>query len=255
MSQVVMADAQFGNAKILRPASTYKTIPVAQQGCTNFVMLAEDGQIFDESIGQEGYDTRLLRGLPVPMGARVQVWLPALTASGIMVLENYYWLFAWRMRNLYDYRMNRIPFHFPRQAEGVTDTTPVTGGPRVVLPCAMQATIYNQAETAATAPEIQHLKSELYQVPSIGGLGVAGTTVNGVFGQGYYDPNVFGTQSKSPAFVWHEMQAIGDELLVGVARAGVAGASWAFASVDQELASFFDGSLMAGVYVMVGSAP
>ena len=59
-----------------------------------------------------------------------------------------------------------------------------------------------------------------------------------------------------PVLGVHEMQAVGDELLVGMYRSDDAGANWDFAGVDAVIAEFFGAQWPdSGIYVARGLSP
>lgn len=125
--KMVTADAQFGIARILRPwngalslTGPYEGQPVSTQIMLTEVLTSPGGAPLDPfaETGSAGYASNLIKGLDVPIGSRVILWLPAIQSGGIVDFR-YSWSITWRLRNVYDYRNARMPFHFPKQGEGV----------------------------------------------------------------------------------------------------------------------------------------
>lgn len=261
MAENVLADAQFGIARILRPYAGFDAASGAgsYQGKPSEtpIMLTEGGQALDEQAGQPGYSPVLVRGLPVPYGARVTIWVPLVAP----VLEStgptgYVWGVVWRLRNTFDFRQRRIPYHYPKQAAGV----PFMGGERVVIPAASQSVVYNQSEpSTAFLPAVQTCYAEAIQFQYSLNL-LAPLTPSGSYGtieQGLINTNPT-VEALSTTYQVAELQALGDEMLIGLYRAG---APWDFGvgGVDQQLSTVLGSNYGTypdiGVYVLAGSAP
>jgi hypothetical protein len=284
MSEVVMADAQFTNARILRPYAKFDAPvgPGSYQGASPLtpIMFSEGGKALDALAGTTGYAPTLLSGLAVPFGARVQLWLPvATTTSG----SPYEWSIYWRMRNVFDFRQTRTPFHYPKQVDGAPATLalPPPGfaadvGNRVIIPAANHVVVYNQGEPPdAPSPSVGVNKAKQERIAAFPGSFALPLLPSGNFGtfqQGVFDPAAFPLPPLSTAFAYAPMfdvfdvQATGDELLIGLTRKDtVPSVPWDFApplatGADFLLSVLFGtGSGKAipdlGVYVMFGSAP
>jgi hypothetical protein len=266
-NKFVTADPQFGNMRCLRPFATYKDMYDGQH-VSYSIGLFEDGVAHDPQAGKPGYDPRLCRGLSVPLGARVVFWIPNSFCPGTTAAKgtnSYVFDIIWRARNLHDFRANRIPYHVPKQTQGVIDTTPITGGSRVIIPSVSHTIGYSSPEPAiisdmATVSLYQECvsvtrKSEFEMLDPDGNL----ATIQ----QGLSDPNTSGTGDppyERPGWALFETQAVGDELIMGVTRRvdTVAHPHWEFSGVnaaDILFSGFWDSSSFSGVYVFVGSAP
>lgn len=274
-SSTVLADAQFGTARILRPYDGFEAVYQGQPASTP-IMLSEvvdppGGDPLDPSAATRdaGYSSRLVRGLDVPMGSRVLVWLPQISAivAAPSTIARYQWTFIWRLRNVYDYRNSRTPYHFPKQAAGVPETGG-DAGPRVIIPAATQTLPYSQSpEPAGNSGVLTNLRNEavttgasVIAAPLLPG----GTT--GIIQQGLGDPNIFPAIGR-PIYQLHEVQACGDELLIGLTRATDVTPNWDFNTPllqDWQVRLYLgDPSSFpparqipdVGVYVMTGSAP
>ena len=266
----VMADAQFGSGKLLRPSLNYDSIYTIGAGAGTAlldpIMFTEGGVVLDPNAGKPGYDLRLLKGLSVPMGARMILWLPIIRPKSVPPYGPYYiWRVMWRMRNLYDFRANRIPYHIPRQAPGVPDTTVDDPGARVLLIAANHSTIYAPSHpiwTTSGYPAIHDLVIETIRPSNANtaGLGIPWvaappTNVRGKIAQGAADAAVSSIYSMTPLYQPYEIPVMGDELLLGVYRdTGTPTDKWNFTTTDLAFKTFFDNQEL-GVYVFVGSAP
>lgn len=268
--KMVTADAQFGIARILRPwngalslTGPYQGQPVSTQIMLTEVLTPPGGAPLDPfaETGSAGYASNLIKGLDVPIGSRVILWLPAIQSGGLLAFR-YSWSITWRLRNVYDYRNARMPFHFPKQGEGVPDTSTVPAEPRVVVPCAVQSVIYAESPepvglfTRTTAKiRAEDVSTGFSQlglpfIPSpVGGTGI--------FQQGLADPNV-NPAAPYPLYMVHEVQAVGDEMLISLFRTDAGGLSptWDFATDDQFVGQYLGSDFPdIGVYAMVGTAP
>jgi hypothetical protein len=257
--QVVAADGQFGITHILRP---YPNFEADYQGTAvaNSIMLTEGGEPRDAQAGKPGYDPNLIKGLPVPLGSRVQVWLPSIVSSQD-ANNPYYWQIIWRMRNTFDYRQTRRAFHYPKQSAGINGL--------VVIPAAPHTIIYNQPEPTDLNNNMlsanQHMWSEAIittrlRVNVLVPTATPGAPVGGFIEQGIQTLPIASFQS------W-DVQCIGDEFLIGLKRAfdnASPTKNWDFtqpAGPDAAVSKFLgngsgtDQFKDIGVYVLTGSAP
>ncbi len=258
MTRPSMVDAQYGIAKILRPFEKFES--VYQDKLVGIhILFSENGRITDPQAGKPGYDSGLVPGVSVPLGSRVLLWLPIVIARYDDTTQApYEWILVWRLRNLYDFRKERIPYHFPRQAEGV----PVFGSPRTVIPAGVQSIVYSGEEptgTGALQDSYQSAYSEYikgrvpYGPSSILPDGSISTVSQGIL------PETIGTYKKANFWI-HETQAIGDELLLFLTRPSDKEAFWNFYTTDAELSQRFGSenpsqAKVDGVYMMVGTSP
>lgn len=271
----IAADAQFGIVHILRPFSGFEAVYTGQSAIRP-IMFTEGGQATDPLAGTTGYSARLIKGLSVPLGARVVLWLPLLVGiiAAPLAIWNYKWAVTWRLRNTFDFRQSRIPFHLGKQGVGVPDTTvPLANQARVVIPACVQSTLYSQprpeifSSTNNFGPTaINQAELIMVDATNVGAAPLLPSGVNGFFEQGLSDP---ATTAQNQSYIPYEIQAEGDELLIGVTRdvtadfqTTTAAANWNFAvdQVDHQLSvNFGNGSGTTlpdiGVYVMSGSAP
>lgn len=261
MASNVLADAQFGIARILRPYAGFD----APSGAGSYqgqaseipIMLTEGGQALDDQAGQPGYSPVLVRGLPVPYGSRVTIWVPLVAPK----LESsaptgYVWGVSWRLRNTFDFRQRRTPYHYPKQAAGV----PFGGSARVVIPAASQSVVYNQSEPSSVfLPALQTCYAEAIQFQFSINL-IAPLTPSGAYGtieQGLINPDPM-REALTTTFQVAELQALGDEMLIGLYRPGT---PWDFGAgkVDEQLSKVLGSNYGTypdiGVYVLAGTAP
>lgn len=256
----------FGTARILRPFEGFEAI---YQGQSSFVpiMFSLLGKATDPLAGDEGYSSKLLRGMPVPIGTRLDIWLPNINATDLFgpVLEGYNFEFTWRFRNAHDYRKDVAPYHLAKQTGGAPDTTGGGNLPRVIIPAAYHSVVYNEAEPSAVRGNaVNNLRIEDIS-PRGGGtlLPFLPDGTSGIFQQGLLDPGIFSTVASIPTFNVYDIMAFGDEILVGVYRDFATLGPWDFTfatGVDFLFSALFgNGSGTAypnlGIYISPGVAP
>lgn len=281
MSVPVMADAQFGVARILRPYPHFEAVYQGQDADVP-IMFTENGKALDSlaAAGTAGYDPQLVAGLSVPMGARIVLYIPFvawLRGREVSTVNRYEWRILWRLRNVFDYRNARIPYHYPKQGQGVPDTSvvPPASPVRVVLPAAHNPIVYagnepSQMIDGRFPPANQSIYIEQLLPTNFPFLkrplnpgGVSGTIMQGVADPG--NP-IFGDTALVPEYIIHEVQAVGDEMLIAVRRPVVDDApDWDFTAPPATGSDFLfslelgnaSGSIYSdiGVYCFVGSAP
>lgn len=106
-------DSQFSIVKVLKPFPDFETV---YQGKTHTTPVAFPGTL-DPQAGQEGYASTLLAGIPVPLGAQLQIWVPACFTPDGSTQVLYRYEFVFRLRSLRDFR------------------NPAAGAPRPLAPC------------------------------------------------------------------------------------------------------------------------
>jgi len=189
--------------------------------------------------------------------------------SGPEVRGRYIWSFWWRFRNTFDNRQKPVPYHYPKQGEGAPDTTAPAGEQaRVVIPVANSSIPFIQTEPVTPlGRSSSSLRSDDLTVGTDNiALPLIPGGATGILQQGIFDPTIVtATVAGQPAYQLHEMQAEGDELLIGVTRATGTIADWTFSggvgfSADSDFSLQLGNGSGAeipdvGVYVTVGSAP
>jgi len=261
----VVADPQFGVVRVMRPVSGFEEIyegtPAGEP-----VYLYPEGRPIDPIAeeGTPGYDPLLARGLAVPYGARLALEFPNVYWTDSLEEDHgYVFVPIWRLRNVFDFRQGRNPFHFPRSSGAADTTAPAGQQSRVPLPAACNTLGYIQTEpTTARGRALTNIRSEDLQLstfplalPKLSG----GRTQP--IQQGILDPAKV-SDAKQPTQMVHEIQAMGDELIFAVYRDDAEVANWEFAegSADFRLSQFLGigtGQELTnvGVYVMPGIAP
>lgn len=261
MGEPVLADAQFSVAKILVPCVGWEAYYSGHDSYFRPMFLTEDGVRYDASAGKPGYASRLIKGLSVPVGSRILLWLPRFPVMfGTTAGErNYTFHIGWRLRNLFDFRTTRIPYHFPRQKEGVPDTGTLDPGPRVVIPGAGHSIVDTQTPQAFPLHVENNVIGDGIKVgyPALS-MGVAvDPQYLDTIQQGFFNSATY-TAWCNPSFMTYDLRAMGDEMVISVKRTYIIGGQnnkWDWDDYDKGLFTFFSGSPMAGVYVMIGSAP
>lgn len=254
------SEAQVGISSILRPPNNYRTDyeRKAVDSESGFPLyLTSGGQLADEA-GNPGYDQNLMRGLAVPMGSELILWIPNLVwTDGAGATFPYEYMLIWRLRNVFDHRQSRIPYHF-RGSEGSPDTRPTAAPPeRTLIPAAYDTIVYDQSAPLVTAQRaIQSARAQDVQFAATqlqgAALDFAGT--EGAVQQGVYDPTAVASATR-PSYMTYRVKALGDELLLGIKRpSGTPESGWAFGGVDLNLATFLgDSTSKNGVYVFASN--
>lgn len=252
-----MIDPQYSLPQILKPIPNFETVYQGQSGQR---MIAFPGGIdLMSEKGEAGFDPHLQRGIDVPMGARLMIWIPIMTNAPNTL---YRYKLVWRLRSVIDYRANRKPYHLPNQQPGVPDTTGGGSAARFVVVAGSQVIAYEQPEpAAATDPASVVLRNQFF-IPEGGFLdGTAPLDETGtatLLAQGVLDPAT-APRANQPLFNVFRCDAEGDELIILCQRTSTA-ANWDFAGVDQQFANFYGTGMGAhadlpnfGIYVFSGT--
>ncbi len=168
-SVAVMADAQFGNVRVLMPYTDFEddyqgragSIPIAFPG-------GEFGGLSDQAAGHvDGYRLNQQKGHPVPRGSRISIGIPLTCGTnGVFTLCYRYWL-VFRDQNVRTTRNPqrggvRQPWHYPRMGQGATDTTLVVPTAFTPIDARYHCMGYEQSEPAvgSNEPGILHIYPE-----------------------------------------------------------------------------------------------
>jgi hypothetical protein len=255
----VLAVPDFNLYQVMRPYEDFVD-KYDGEAVTRLLMLSPNGEAYDTnaSRGLKGYDPNLVAGHPVLLGQRVVLLLPGLSPTPLNS-EPYIWKFAWRIRNVFDTRVDedvRRPWHLPNQGLGIADTTGENPGDRVVVPAVWNSIVYIQDEPVLPSLHaVQHLRAEDIQPGATrDGPPIMPDGSTGVLQQGILPSTAPGYTQ--PWFTVHEMQAIGDELLIAITRAAGSDPNWDFAGVDAPIAAFLGSDTPdLGAYVSSGVSP
>ena len=268
MGQTVLADAQFTLGSVLRPFDGFEAV---YQGQVITVPIVFPGTL-DDDAGKPGFSPYLLRGLPVPFGAKMALWFPAIVGllDGVPTFD-YKYVLTWRMRNVGDFQRRRLPYHLSKESYGAPDSWLAPSQPdRFVLPTSTETVLYQQTEPAPTVGIVTaqgfgagNLRSEAIDVPS--DLGETQVTAGlpllppnaapnfangfplpgankvplGAFQQGIIDPAV-SNLAPYPLFRGYFTIAKGDELIISCYRNNVLeSGTWDFSSVDQQFSNLY----------------
>lgn len=264
-AQVVLADAQFGVVRVMRPYDGFEEV-YQDTPANEPIYLHPEGKNIDPiaAEGTPGYDPLLARGLPVPIGARLILEFPNVYFSSLGGPIGYVYALIWRLRNVFDFRQSRQPFHFPRSTGAPDTTAPVGQQSRVPLPASYNTITFIQPEPVlALDRTVANVRSEDLRsattplaLPKLSGGRVQPIQ------QGILDPNVV-ADAKQPTGISHEVQAFGDEVIIAVYRpTGELESNWEFGNgeTDFRFSQFYGTGTgqelpNVGVYVMPGTAP
>ncbi len=223
-SGATMVDAQLTTVRVLKPFENFERI---YQGKSAQIPIAFPGDRDPRAVSnQPGFDPNLMKGIPVPEGARVILWFPICfapvpPASELFPFQFYSYRLIWRYQNLGSFRnpptkSKRPPFHFPRQSPGAPDSSSGTALPRATLPAAWHVIGYEQAEPASGSGDlVVRIETITPRLDSLNQF-VAPLLPNGepgIIEQGVLDPAVSGGNGM-PIFVPFWTDAEGDELII-----------------------------------------
>jgi hypothetical protein len=257
----VLGDAQFTTTRLLRPHEDF-VATYNGQNANIPIMFTEGGVERDPNAeaGVTGYDANLVAGAEVPLGSRVLLWFPMMTAPPLPgqpePANGYTWALVWRLRNLFDYRQNRKPWHIPTQEVGPTN--------QVIIPASDHIITYVQAEPAAIDTRsrgnvhAQNVGAPFYNQ----WLRATGITLpllsdgnQGVIAQGQAWQIGVNVNVSWPSFFPFMITALGDELLVFLFRARADGDDWAIQAggVDELVYANLEDNPNNGVYLLSGT--
>lgn len=252
--------AKFARCRILRPSAGFTSV-YQEQATTQPIYLFPDGVPFDQQALDKasGFDQKLARGLSVPLGAHVLLWLPNLSwIDDDEVEQPYDWFCIWRLRQVFDNQRLGKPYHLTRKVGGADDDGGVV---RYPIPAAYDQIVYigsepvlPQTHTVSNA-HAQDFAGTFAQYPGplvakVDDSGVEELTVQ----QGILDVGTFSQEAKRPFYWLKEFMARGDEMMIGLYRSIDAG-TWDFAAdgTDELVSQFFDPDAPAvGAYATWG---
>lgn len=231
MSDVVLSDAQMGMFTVLKPFAGFEGVYHGQPGTTP---IAFPGTL-DPDAGKTGFEANLLRGLPVPLGGRLQIWIPMAVHALGDPTPDYAYQFVWRVRNQRDVvraiNEGRQPtaYHLPSQELGRReDEVPPTGEPLYFIPGASDVQVFEQAEPA-DGPSFLNVMQQRY-VPKVTDPWEQPLTPSGdpgVWQQGTYQASSANIPS-GPTWVPLWVDACGDELMILAYKTGDDPGNWDF---------------------------
>ncbi len=254
MSEAVLVDAQFSVAKVFRPFSGFETV---YEGLPCTTPIAFPGTL-DPSAGKSGYDPNLLAGIPVPLGAKLTLWIPNIV-YGPASMVPYTYQILWRLRNLQDFRdpARRAAYHYPKQSLGQSGQYVIPAGIKTILFESAQQQLtqgsrfYNDTTTSTEGLVVGSQGVAQAKTPS----GAAAAYQQGL-GVGSVGANTEATYNVV------QLDAEGDEMIILASRSDAFGATWSFQgiNIDAGFSQFYgagSGSEFPdiGIYVFSGSNP
>lgn len=254
-----MADAQFGVQTVLRPYVGFESVYATGVSGSTPIPFVEAGEgPTDPEAGKPGYSPRLLRGIPVAFGSRIQIALPSILNTED---SGYTWQIVWRLRGPGDGMRSdgRLGWHFPKTANGQPEAVGGMPTDRILIPALYETILYTSAEPAGDGRASSNLriavtspKSDVVPLPLLPG------GVTGYYQQGVIDPG--GTFPWSglgpyPSYSSYFTNAKGDEMILVLYRDSVT--DWDFATTDALVYSMFGPNSPSGigVYVCQGTSP
>lgn len=230
-SGATMVDAQMNIVRVLKPFENFERVYQGKQVNIPIAFPGTRDKRAEERA--PGFDPNLLRGIPVPQGARVLLWFPMCMfpenpPQSLSPFQLYSYRLIWRFQNLAGYRnpaalTKRAPYHLARQSPGAADTSiiPFPGLPRVTIPASWHVVAYQQPEPAGGLSGSVNIHVEQI-TPRLDNLvqfvqPLLPDGQKGVVEQGVADPaSVPG--AVMPLFMPFWTDAEGDELIIEVNR-------------------------------------
>lgn len=268
-SGMTAVDAQLTKVQILKPFDGFENIYQGRAATTPIVMPCAR----DPRASRAGFDPNLGKGIDVPQGARVILWIPIAVSDD--TVQQYAYRVVWRFHNINDYRdpggidVPRPPYHFPVQSPGAPDTSvPLSTQQRTLIPAAFRPVAFEQAEAGTANGRINVRPEEI--VPD---FAIANTVLpllpDGTpmtLQQGVLDPAGNSTTAKSPIFVPVWFDAEGDEMFILVNRAAIVEGeeNWDFDAqdIDRPFSNVYGTDFgehpnfpRIGIYVQFGTTP
>lgn len=269
-SVTATVDAQFTAVQVLKPFANFEA---AYQGKPATTPIMFPG-VRDQRAGTPGFSPQLAAGIPVPLGARVLLWLP-MCFNPMQGGQNYRYRVLWRMQNLNSYRnpgrddLPRPPYHFPFQRAGSPDSTVLPPAERSVIPAAWRVVAFEQPE-AANADGQVHLRVEDV-IPRFDDSLINTVTPiyadgsSAVIQQGILDPATNPVGAPLPIFKPFWFDCEGDEIMILVTREDPSSPpNWDFTAAAADLAfsnvygtgnNTHPSFATSGIYLLTGTNP
>lgn len=240
-SQAVLADAQFGIVNVLKPFPTFTTV---YEGLPGDTPVAFPGGL-DPDAGKPGFSANLQKALSVPMGSKLEVWIPTIALPSAPPQNRYNYQFVFRLRNLRDFRERRSAYHFPKSSVGQDAQFVIPAGKRTILfeGGVSTDTVGNHVNTTVTSFESVQPKTGVL-VPARTPTGAPAALQQGL--------GAATLGNTTATFDIVTLDAEGDELIILVTKDREA--VWSFDTDDSLFRDFY--SLPdVGIYVFSGSNP
>lgn len=243
---------QWSTAKILKPFDNFESV---YQGISALRPIAFPGT-FDPMVvaGVAGFNSTLISGFPVPLGARLLFWFP-LCFFGYEVPRLYRFQLLFRLRSIEDHNdsiqlLNRDPksqiqYHLQRREMGIPDAP---GGPDLaIIPACAQSIAFVQQEPAGDkantttnlrgnfiVPDGELIGDGATNSPApLDPAGDPATMTQGVF------PAATGDTPGGPVYYPYVCDAVGDEVIILARRQIIDDPdndTWDFDDVTKDLA-------------------
>lgn len=228
---MTLVDPQGTMARVMRPADTFETLYQGVSATTPILLVPPnpDGEFKTREHGSDerlDIDLNLVAMKTVGRDSNLRLYLPRLWSWNTLAVPtfstDYQYLLLWRMRQLQDHLYDDSRGYSLADRFGVPDTTAASNQERLYVPC-------------APGPLITPVVVGWDDLPLVA------VGVNGVLGQGVYDPNNVGDKARQPEYYPPEIvQARGDELGIAVRRVNLlSSTTWDFDGVDAPFSNYF----------------
>jgi hypothetical protein len=220
MSEAVMADAQFGNVRVLLPFQGFESVYQGQSG--SIPIAFPGGRDPNAEANAEGFDPNLCLGHPVPRGSRISIGIPICEDAQNQQVD-YRYFFIFRDRNLRDFRGSgrqgqRQPYHYAKQGLGALDTLLAVPQRRYPVDARFMTIGYEQQEPSSPGPALLHLYPEAV-IPKapVRYRPLLPDGTNGALDQGIYNPAFFNASTASRKIARraeYQIDCLGDDLII-----------------------------------------
>lgn len=159
---------EYSTAQIVKPFQGFESKYSGLLVSDNPIAIPGD---LDAMAGKPGYDPNLLKGIPVPLGAKIYIWLPWFAPStyGDTAASSYRYKLVWRLRSLADQVADadkKLSAHFGRLLPGVAQAPRTTGSPALI---AASATLAGPRYVIPTAFESVQIVNNKYIIHDVSG--------------------------------------------------------------------------------------
>lgn len=251
-SAAAMVDAQFTNARILKPFPNFERV---YQGKAQQKGIAFPGTRDPRATaGEQNIDPNLMAGIPTPEGSRVFLWFPMCVSpvppgDAANPFGFYSYTLVWRFRDTGSTssaaraaRTRSVMGHMPQQTLGAPDTTSGTAQ-RQIIPASWHVIAYEDAAPASGTGNLVIRREKITpRLDTVSDLAqpLLPDGTDGVIQQGVLDPASLGVDSQialMPMFMPFWTDAEGDELIIIANRETVeAEGTWDFTDPGEDLA-------------------
>lgn len=235
-----MNDAQMSMFSVLRPMPNFESV---YQGQAGTIPIAFPGTL-DPDAGDSGISPNLLRGVGVPLGARICVYIP-MTIDQYTSESIYGYQVLWRLRSrsAFEIAMQNgrvpVPYHITTEEQGRKEVQLLSPTPYLFIPASSDVQIFEQSEPVTNIPSQLNVRQQLY-VPRMADSWVQPLTPTGAKAEWQQGAYQFTTNVNCSGPTWFPiwLDAGGDEMLILCYKLDT-GDPWDFATTDKSFSNTY----------------